>query len=513
MLAVVVSRADEASVHIGDHLRELVDWETRTDDTRPDADGGGTVYRLAGRGETATEAREADDKEPVELREFEALHLDLERPADAFGEPDLLVFVSRHSGETGPLLTAHHTGSVGPADHGGEANAFARACPNAHSRVLEALSTHAPGGYEVGMECTHHGPSEVGAPSMFVEVGSGPEAWTDPDAARAVARAVLDLRGAPADRDTERAGTAAGQGADEHRRHLLGVGGGHYTPRFERVVRETDWAVGHVAPDWGLDTLEEEEYRPVVERLLAQSRAAYALLDGERPAAADTVEAAGGRVVGETWVRETDGVPLPFVRAVESTVATVREGLRLGEPAEGYGRGSGGQDGHDAGLDQGFVVADLPEDLLAEVRGIDREATRELLAARTLAFVTDQGGTRPTGLVVLRAPEGYERVVDGMVNVLETRYDSVTRRAVDSQDAENTDGDGEVVTARETAFDAEKARVLGVPDGPKFGRLADGQPVEVDGERVPPEAVSTEREVAFSVPKTVRRPSDTGENS
>ena len=516
MLAIVVSRADEASVRVGDQLRTLGDWSESRDDSRPDGDGGGTVYRLApGDGPTVDRVG-GDSPPPVELREFDTLHLDLERPAEAFGDPGLLVFVSRHSGETGRLLTAHHTGNVGPADHGGAANAFARACPNAHARVLDGLATHAPEGYEVGTECTHHGPTDVGAPSMFVEVGSGPAAWADPDAARAVARAVLDLRGVPPDRDPESpGGTArtAGEGEDENedRRHLLGVGGGHYAPRFERVTRETDWAVGHVAGDWGLDTVDEGELRPLIRRALRESRAGYALLGSERPAAAAAVEAAGGRVVGETWVRETDGVPLPFVRAVESTVATVEEGVRFGDPARRDGDASGR--GHAGDNPAGLVVAELPGDLLAAARGVDRERTRAVLVGRTLAFVTDQGGTRPTGPAVLRSPGDYETVVDGLVDVLKTRYDDVTRRAEGGRETEEADGGDEVIIAHETAFDPEKARTLGVPEGPKFGRLADGEAVEVDGKRVPPEAVRTERDTVFSISKTVRRTSDTGENS
>jgi len=448
MLAIVVSRADSASVHIGEQLRAVADWETVTDESRPDPAGGGTVYRTDG----------------AVIREFEALHLDLQRPADAFEDPELLVFASRHSGETGPLLTAHHTGNVGPADHGGEADELARACPNAHAAVIDALRRHAPEGYEVGMECTHHGPSEVGAPSMFVEVGSDEPQWDDPDAARAVARAILDLRGVTADRDAD---------SDETRRHLVGFGGGHYTPRFERIVRETGWAVGHIAADWGLDAAGDLAETPVIERAFAQSRAAYALVDGDRPEVEAAVERAGYRSVGETWVRETDGVDLGFVRAVEREVATVEEGLRFGDRAESY-------DWTD------FAVVSLPETLLDEARGIDREATFEGIAERALAVVTDQGGTRPTGPAVLQAAAEREALLDGLVAVLEQRYDTVEREG------------GEVV-AETAAFDPEKAKTLGVPEGPKFGRLASGETVEVDGRTIPPEQVRTEQRRTFPV--------------
>jgi hypothetical protein len=53
---------------------------------------------------------------------------------------------------------------------------------------VSALEEHAPEGYETGIECTHHGPSAVGVPSLFVEVGSDEPQWKDETAARAVAR-------------------------------------------------------------------------------------------------------------------------------------------------------------------------------------------------------------------------------------------------------------------------------------------------------------------------------------
>ena len=462
MLGIVVSRADSASVHIGEHLRELADWERHEDDSRPDAAGGGVVYRTDG----------------ACLREFEALHLELERPAAAFEDPALVVFASRHSGETGQLLTAHHTGNAGPAEFGGSANEFARACPNAHARVIDALETHAPERYAVGMECTHHGPSAVGAPSMFVEVGSAQPQWEDPAAARAVAQAVLDLRGVPPDRPDE---THTGDGPDSEshtRRQFVGFGGGHYAPRFERVARETDWAVGHVIADWGLEALDSAngaELRRTLDAAFEESQTTYALVDRDHPALAEVIAELGYRAVTETWLRETSGVGLGFVRAIEQAVTTVEEGLRFGDRAGGRGETVDPVD---------WTVTELPRQLLDEAFGIDREQTRRAVAETALAFDTDEGGTRPTGTVVLADTSERERILDALVGVLGDRYDSLERN------------DG-LVVAREVAFDPDLARTLGVPEGPAFGRLSNGEAVEVDGDTIPPEAVTREREREF----------------
>ena len=444
MLAIVVSRADEASVHVGERLLDAAEWTERTDGSRTDAAGGGRYYTAPG----------------AELREFEELHIRLERPADAFStDPELLVFVSRHAGDTGPLLTAHTTGNFGPADYGGEPNALARAAPNALARVREAFERHAPEGYDVGMECTHHGPTEVGAPSLFAELGSDEPQWNDPGGAEAVARAVLDLRGVEPDRE----------------RQVVGFGGGHYVRRFERVVEETDWAVGHVAADWGLAAmgdLRDPGARAVVERAFERSAATRALLDGDGddPAIRAAIEDAGYEAVSETWLRETAGVPLDVVERTEATLSPVSEGLRFGAAAEGF--------------DGGFEVVSLPADLLAEAAGIDRERTREAVATRAVAFETVENGTVPDGRAAVRDPADRGAVLDDLLAVLRTKYDAVERE------------DG-VAVARLSGFDPAKARKLGVPEGPTFGRLAAGEAVEVGGREIPPEAVESQTERRF----------------
>ena len=445
MLGIVVSRADKASAHIGEQLREVAEWTVETDDDRPDAEGGGEVWRADG----------------VELREFEPIHIDLDGVAAAFDDPDLLAFASRHAGETGPLLTAHHTGNFGPAEFGGEDGQFARACPNAHKRVIEALETHAPDDYEVGMECTHHGPSDLDVPSMFVEVGSDDPQWDDPAAAEADARAILDLREVAADAPAE----------NGSRRHLVGLGGGHYVPRFTRIVRETDWAVGHIGADWALEDMgDPAENRDVLDRAMAASAADYAVVEGERPDLRAAVADLGYRVVSETWVQQTTGVPLSLVERIEDELGAVADGVRFGEPAQGF----------DGGEDFDVVLADLPAELTTEAVGIDPEAARAAVEERAVAFETSENGTRLGARMALERPGDRREVVAGLAAVLETKYESV-------------DIEDDAVVAHEHAFDPQKAKTLGISEGPAFGKLSSGQAVEVGGERIDPEVVHVDR--------------------
>jgi D-aminoacyl-tRNA deacylase len=437
VIAIVVSRADAASVRIGERLLELADWSAHEDSTRSDAEGGGTYYRLdAGRG--------------FELRTFEEWHLELEDAATPFADPELVVFVSRHSGETGPLLTAHFTGNFGPAEFGGREGELAEAAPVAHERLLERFREHAPEGYDVGMECTHHGPSSLSVPSLFAELGSDEEQWADDAGAHAVARAVLDL--GSVDRLHEG-------------RRLVAFGGGHYVPRPERIVRETPWAVGHIGADWCLEAMGAPD-PDVIERAFERSDADLAVVDGEYPTLESTIEELGHRVVSETWVREVGGTPLGLVDRLEGDLTPVDSGLRFGERAAA----------HDG--DGGYAVEPLPAELIEAARAVDADAVREAIEAHALAFETEEGGTR-AGDRAAFVPGERGSLVEALVAVLEREYE-VSREP-------------ESIVVCERAFDPEKAATLGVPEGPAFGRLASGESVEVGGRTIEPEAVRTER--------------------
>ncbi len=438
MIAIVESRADRASEHVCTFLRELADWERLEDDTRPDAEGGGRWYRTEG----------------AELRSFDDFHLDLERPVEAFDcDPDLLVFASRHSGDTGPLLTGHFTGNFGPAEYGGDDHALAGACPNALVRLLEAFDEYAPEGYDVGMECTHHGPTDVGVPSLFAELGSDDEQWDDPDGAEAVARAILALRGVSPHRD----------------RQLVGFGGTHYVPRFERIVRETSWAVGHVGSEWALEDMgDPDEHRDVLEAAFECSEADLAVVEDARPDLEAVLEDLGYRVVSETWLREVDDRPLETVESIERELGAVDDGVRFGSRRT-----------------DSFTVVDLPVEVIEAAEGIDPDRVWDAVEERTVAFETTNGASRVGKRAAIGDEDVRETLVEALAAVLEEKYDSVRIES-------------DAVVVEERAFDPDRASELGVPEGPKFGQLAAGEEVEVDGELVSPEAVRVDETHRFS---------------
>ena len=444
MIGIVVSTADTASEHIGDKLLARRSWDQTTDTDRAPANGGGTVYRHG----------------HFELRTFDEWHLELTDVAAAFDDPAVVVFVSRHSGETGPLLTAHHTGNFGAAEYGGSERSLSMAAPQTTAAALQALDQYSPAAYEVSLETTHHGPTDVGVPSVFIELGSNTEQWTDAAGATAVAQAILAL-----------------SPPEDEARSVVGVGGGHYAPRFTRIARETDWAVGHVVADWGLAAL-EEPVAPVVHQLFEHSNTSRFVVDSADSEFTDRLEALGYEQVRETWLRETTGVATPLADRVTAWFPDTTV-VRFGAPAQ------------TAAPSVQVHSHTLPTELVDTATDIDREAVIDAFRDHLLAFCTDEATGTPKPTVVLTPDVSLHGalpvpLVSVFSNILETRYEQVTV-------------DGTTLTATRTAFDPDRALARGVPQGPKFGRLAAGNAVEVDGQTVEPEAVHTTEETRFSL--------------
>ncbi|MCG7854406.1 MAG: D-tyrosyl-tRNA(Tyr) deacylase, partial [Methanoregulaceae archaeon] len=177
--------------------------------------------------------------EPGALREFPLCRHDLsfhevegrliaQDHLDRSLDADLILFLSRHSSINPiPVLTVHVTGNTGPAELGGMPSSLASAAPEWMHVILCHLSSHAPAGYRVSYEVTHHGPTELETPSLFVEIGSTEKEWHDPLAGEAVAQSVLSAK----------PGVTI---------NLLGIGGTHYARRETEIALGTRAAFGHI---------------------------------------------------------------------------------------------------------------------------------------------------------------------------------------------------------------------------------------------------------------------------
>ncbi|MEM2629784.1 MAG: D-aminoacyl-tRNA deacylase, partial [Candidatus Bathyarchaeia archaeon] len=95
---------------------------------------------------------------------------------DKLFNPEAIVFASRHSAETGkPTLTVHVPGNWGStAMYGGKPEELAVADPKRMKAALLTLKIKKEelnlSEFDVSLEATHHGPTGMNCPVLFVEI-------------------------------------------------------------------------------------------------------------------------------------------------------------------------------------------------------------------------------------------------------------------------------------------------------------------------------------------------------
>ena len=163
---------------------------------------------------------------------------------DEFFNPQAYIFLSRHSAESGiASLTAHTTGNFSAdAKFGGNGRELGRADPALLKNYMMALwkRREKVKGYEITMEATHHGPTSLQKPVLFVELGSSEKYWGDKEAAAVVAEALMESL-------TEK---------QIWSRVAIGFGGTHYPEKFTKMVVEGDTAFSFIVPKYALEQLD-----------------------------------------------------------------------------------------------------------------------------------------------------------------------------------------------------------------------------------------------------------------
>ena len=184
---------------------------------------------------------------------------------DLYFNPRAYIFLSRHSAESGiPSLTAHTTGNFSEAaEAGGAGRELSRADPGLLKDYLVALWKRKDrvGSYQVTVEATHHGPTSLSKPVLFVELGSSEVHWGDEGAATVVTDALMECL-------LER---------KVWERTALAFGGTHYPKKFNDIIVEGDYAVSFIVPKHSLGDLDEKMIAQMLQKSTSPVR--YAIVD------------------------------------------------------------------------------------------------------------------------------------------------------------------------------------------------------------------------------------------
>ena len=121
--------------------------------------------------------------------------------------------------------------------------------------------------FDLTLEATHHGPV-MSLPTMYVEIGSSEEEWTDSNLASIWAEIIIE--------------NLSSKAPDPNKRWMLCIGGGHYAPRHRDIVIRSNELVGHILPSYSLPDVDEEATLQNFEKVL---RAAILSMRAVRPKA------------------------------------------------------------------------------------------------------------------------------------------------------------------------------------------------------------------------------------
>lgn len=176
---------------------------------------------------------------------------------------DGFVFLSKHAAQSGELaLTCHSTGNFDDAQFGGNKRQVAVPHPHLQKSYLQTLWDNKKNfeEFQITIEATHHGPTALSKPALFIEIGTTEKQWNDESLCTSVANLILKVL------------------ADPIKTHPIAIcfGGTHYPDKFTKELIKGKHALGTVVPKHALEFLDDELFSHILKR---NEQAKAALLD------------------------------------------------------------------------------------------------------------------------------------------------------------------------------------------------------------------------------------------
>ena len=178
--------------------------------------------------------------------------------------PDLIIFASRHRSEAQrPAFLAHLTGNwSSKAEFGGNPRELSLASALLfkagflslleNSKICTVLAN-----FSTDIEVTHHGPTTLEKPLIFMELGSTKEEWSIDEAGEVVANSIINAIYKCLDFKKKK---------DQY--IGLGFGGTHYAPNFQRLVINSNVAMSFICPKYYIQELNRDLIAQMIENNL-----------------------------------------------------------------------------------------------------------------------------------------------------------------------------------------------------------------------------------------------------
>ena len=183
-------------------------------------------------------------------------------------QADVFIFLSKHKSDSSiPTLTCHFTGNFSTDNtYGGYPRQIAIAYPSLLKGYLKAITAARQKlpGYEVIIEATHHGPTSIDKPVLFIELGSSEKQWKDANAAAVMCETLLRV---------------LDNGFEPCDNVGIALGGTHYPQKFNRLLLESNFGLAAVASKHNLEAIDREMLDQMAEK--SKEKVTHVVLDSK----------------------------------------------------------------------------------------------------------------------------------------------------------------------------------------------------------------------------------------
>jgi D-aminoacyl-tRNA deacylase len=192
----------------------------------------------------------------------------LEELDEKYPGSEAFIFLSRHSSESGiPTLTCHFTGNFSASNpYGGNPRELGICFPSLQKEYIKEINGFrlSVPEYKIIIEATHHGPTSLKKPSLFIEIGSTAKQWADRHAASIVCDSIISL--------------LTRKNTNTHCKSVgIALGGTHYPDKFNQLLLESDFGLAAVAAKHNLNTIDESMMQQMISKSV--EKVTHAIVD------------------------------------------------------------------------------------------------------------------------------------------------------------------------------------------------------------------------------------------